>query len=94
MNVSVEENKKFCEFGSREWANSLLRLGIAVCNNVDRVEGSRLQELFYIMRVLSEYGFEWQARRLRNQYHLALSRGRFTARVARADSRKSEEASI
>ena len=62
-------------YGSREWANSVLKIGIGECKNVGRVEFARLQEIFYIMRVLSEYGFEWQARRLRNHYHLALKRG-------------------
>jgi len=40
------------------------------------------------MRVLSEAGFEWQARRLRNHYHLACKRGRFTAERSEADSSK------
>jgi hypothetical protein len=84
LNTDTESDKSFSEYGSVVWANFILRLGIAECNNVDRVGFARLQEIFYIMRVLSEHGYEWQARRLRNHLHLAMKKGRFTA-LARAD---------
>lgn len=78
-------------YGSKEWANSILKIGIAECNNVGRVEFARLQEIFYIMRVLSENGYEWQARRLRNHYHLAIKRGRFTSRRLDSLSKREED---
>ena len=81
-------------YGSKKWANTLLKIGIHQCNNEGRVKSARLQEIFFIMRSLSEYGYEWQARILESQYFFAIKRGRFTARGARADSlSKREEAS-
>jgi len=62
-------------YGSKDWANSVLRLGVAECNNVDRVESARLQEVFYCLEVLEEAGFAWQVARLRNHLHLAVKKG-------------------
>jgi hypothetical protein len=81
-------------YGSKSWANFILKLGIAECNNINRVGFARLQEIFYYMRILSEAGFEWQSQRLRNHYHLAVQRGRFTVEQGETDSlEKREEAS-
>lgn len=83
MTVTNSEIKTLPYYGSKTWANELLRLGIAECKNVERVKFARLQEIFYCMRELSENGYEWQARRLRNHYHLALKKGCFTDERAR-----------
>jgi len=80
----IDSELKTLSYCSKAWANSILKIGIADCKNKPRVESARLQEIFYIMRVLSERGFEWQARRLRNHYHLAIKRG-FLQRAKRAD---------
>ena len=85
MSTALDSNKTFF-YGSKDWANSLLKIGIQACNENHRVESSRFQEIFYCMRILSEHGYEWQARRLRNHYHLAVKRGRFTAERSEADS--------
>ena len=62
-------------YGSKKWANSVLSLGIAECNNVNRVESARFQEIFYCLEILEEAGFVWQAARLRNHLHLAVKKG-------------------
>lgn len=65
-----------------------MQSGIKECNNIDRVGFARLQEIFHYISILSEAGFEWQARRLRNHYHLAIKKGHFTAERSEADSSK------
>jgi len=62
-------------YGSREWANSVLRLAIQELKNKDRVLSARQLEVFYFLGELESYGFVWQARRLRNHVHLAIKKG-------------------
>jgi len=82
-------------YGSREWANSVLRLAIQELKNKGRVLSARQLEVFYCLEVLEEAGFVWQVKRLRNHIHLAIKKGIFTASPCEADSllKKREEAS-
>jgi hypothetical protein len=80
-------------YGSREWANIALRLAIQDLKNTDRVLQARQIEIYHILKELQAYGWKWQTDRLRNQIHLAIKRGSFTA-SAEADSLKREEDSL
>jgi len=62
-------------YGSKDWANFVLKIGIAECNNVGRVEFARHQEILYYLRILEKAGYRWQVDRLRNHYHLAIKKG-------------------
>ena len=53
-------------YGSRAWANYILKLGIAECQNHEREPSSRRQEIFYYLDVLLNAGWEWQAKILRH----------------------------
>lgn len=75
MNTDTESDKSFSEYGSVAWANLVLRLGIAECNNVGRVEFARHQEILYCIKILGKAGYWWQSERLRNHYHLAIKKG-------------------
>jgi hypothetical protein len=66
--------------GSKEWANSVLRLAIRELKNVDRVLEARQLEVYYFLDDLRDHGFVWQVARLRNHIHLAIKQGRFTSR--------------
>lgn len=76
---SRADSKVILWYGSKGWANAVLRWGIRETKNVDRVESARLAEILYFIKVLSKNGFEWQSCRLRNHYHLALKKGYFTS---------------
>jgi hypothetical protein len=84
MDTIQKNDKTFSDYGSIAWANLVLRLGIAECKNVGRVEFARHQEILYCIRILEKAGFWWQARRLRNHYHLAIKKG-FLQLSKRAD---------
>lgn len=56
-------------FGSKAWADDLLRIGIASIRDLKRVPGSRLQEYVYQSRLLEEHGFSWHAMCLRAWAH-------------------------
>lgn len=59
-------------YGSKEWANSLLRIAIADCRDLARDPGSCSQEILYIKRELLNYGFVWQSTVLGFHYNLRL----------------------
>jgi hypothetical protein len=67
-------------YGSREWANSVLRLAIQELKNTDRVLSARQLEVYYFLGELERLGFKWQVARLRNHINLAVKQGRFTSR--------------
>jgi len=71
-----------CFYGSREWANVVLKLAIRELKNEKRVLSARQLEIYYILGELKKYGFRWQVARLRNHINLAIKQGRFTARRA------------
>ena len=52
-------------YGSKKWADELLRIGIASIRDVKRVPESRLIEFVYQVRLLEEHGYRWHARILR-----------------------------
>jgi hypothetical protein len=56
-------------FGSKAWADELLKIGIASIRYISRVPESRLQEFVYQSRLLSEQGFTWHAYVLRAWAH-------------------------
>lgn len=56
-------------FGSKAWADQLLKMGIASIRDLKRVPGSRLQEYVYQSRLLEEQGFSWHAMCLRAWAH-------------------------
>lgn len=62
--------------------NSLLREAIKELHNTDRVLSARQIEIYHYLDEFERLGFWWQAKRLRNQIHLAIKQGRFTARSA------------
>ena len=80
-------------YGSRAWANAVLRLAIAELKNTDRVLSARQLEVFHYLHELESHGYWWQSARLRNHINLAVKKGRFTARSADSLSKR-EEASI
>ena len=75
-------------YGSKDWANSVLRIAIGELKNKDRVLSARQLEIFYFLGELEAYGFVWQAKRLRNHIHLAIKKGMFTAERSEADPLK------
>jgi len=81
MKLCIDSDKKFY-YGSKDWANSILRLAIAELKNENRVLFARQQEIFYFLHELEVYGYWWQVARLRNHINLAIKQGRFTARRA------------
>ena len=94
MEIVLEPNN-FSYYGSKEWANSVLRLAIQELKNSARVLSARQLEIYYFLGELEAYGWIWQAKRLRNHIHLAIKKGTFTAERSEADSLlKREEASF
>jgi hypothetical protein len=101
LNTGIESDKSFSDYGiqearvfsrdkpvyygSKEWANSVLRIGIADCRDLDRDRGSCSQEIMYCMKILSEAGYVWQVGILRYHYHLRLRNLRVLQRAKRAD---------
>lgn len=73
--------------------NYLLREGIKELKNVDRVLSARQLEIYHYLDEFERLGFWWQAKRLRNQIHLAIKQGRFTARSADSLSKREEVSS-
>lgn len=53
-------------FGSREWANELLRSTIREIKNSDRSRSGRFVETLAIIHLLLDQGYWWQATRLKN----------------------------
>lgn len=75
-------------YGSKAWANSVLKLAIKELKNKDRILSARQLEVFYFVGELKKYGWSWQVDRLRNQINLAIKNGTFTTR--RVDPSKRE----
>jgi len=103
LSIDKESNKSFSEYvdgellsyGSKSWANQILRQGIQECKNRDRDRASRLQLIAYYLRVLQENGFWWQYERLRNQVYLGYKKGLFTVPAGTdPPTRREEEASF
>jgi hypothetical protein len=67
-------------YGSKDWANSVLKIAIAEVKNSQRVLSARQLEVFYFLDELRKYGWSWQVARLRNQINLAVKNGSFTSR--------------
>jgi hypothetical protein len=80
-------------YGSKEWANSVLRIAIHELKNTDRVLAARQLEIYYFLGELERFGFKWQVARLRNHIHLAVKQGRFTASREADSLLKREKAS-
>jgi hypothetical protein len=80
-------------YGSKDWANAVLRLTIQELKNTDRVISARQIEIFHFLHELESFGYWWQVARLRNHIHLAIKqdRFRFTAERSEADSRAERE---
>jgi hypothetical protein len=79
MSFSVSEGSFY---GSKAWANWVLRCAISILKNESRDLASRQVEIYYWLFCLECEGFDWQARRLRNHINLAVKKGSFTARRA------------
>ena len=56
-------------YGSKEWANEILKIGIKECKNIGRVGWARYYEILYYIRLLNNNGFWWQSRCLRFWMH-------------------------
>ena len=69
-------------YGSRAWANAVLRLAIAELKNKNRVLEARQLEIFHYLHELEYYGYWWQVRILRYQINNAIRKDLFTARRA------------
>ena len=69
MTESAKELKPFPAFGSKDWANYVLRDGIKVLQEWDREPGSRALEVLCKIELLEEERFWWQARILRSWLH-------------------------
>jgi hypothetical protein len=74
----VESEIKTLSYGSKSWANELLRIAIAELKNTDRVLSARRFEVFAILNSFKEHGFWWQEARLRNQINLAIKKKQFS----------------
>jgi hypothetical protein len=59
-------------YGSKAWANFMLRDGIAVLKESRRVPGARISEVIAKIDMLDEAGYWWQARILRSWLHRCL----------------------
>jgi hypothetical protein len=49
-------------FGSKAWADELLKIGIASIRDIHREPNSRILEFVYQERLLREHGFTWHSR--------------------------------
>lgn len=67
------------EYGSKGWANIVLKLAIEELKNTDRVLSARQLEIFYFLGELERFGWRWQSARLRNHINLAIKQGRFSS---------------
>jgi len=76
-------------FGSKAWANKLLRDGIKELKNTNRACSGRFCEVIVYIGLLLEHGYWWQATRLRNHLYLHWE----SLQPRRADHRRSEEPS-
>jgi hypothetical protein len=56
-------------FGSKAWANYLLKTGIAELRNSRRARDGRITEALYYVRVLRDQGYWWQSRTLEIWVH-------------------------
>jgi hypothetical protein len=56
-------------FGSKEWANFLLREGIKELKNKNRAVSGRFVEVLALISLLIDEGYWWQAERLRNHLY-------------------------
>jgi hypothetical protein len=57
-------------YGSKDWANYLLKEGIRTLQDKQREPGSRALEVLCQIDLLRSRGFWWQADRLQNWLHL------------------------
>lgn len=70
MNQPTQELSRFPPvFGSKDWANYLLREGIRVLQEEAREPGSRALEVLAKIDLLRSRGYWWQADRLQNWIH-------------------------
>lgn len=53
-------------YGSKAWADLVLRLEIAECRNEGRVRSARLLEINYFIRELGDQGWSWHSKILRS----------------------------
>lgn len=77
-------------YGSKDWANQVLRICARKCSEATQdtaLNGIRSLCLWSIWS-LSEYGFTWQAERVRNHFH------RYLQRLKVVDSKRDGEALI
>ena len=70
----VTDNKdkvfeKYPVYGSKDWANWLLKEAIKTLQNKERPAGARLLEVLCFLDDLKEAGYWWQAERLQNHLH-------------------------
>lgn len=77
-------------YGSKEWANNVLKLAIAEVKNSKRVLSARQLEVFYFLDELKKYGWSWQVARLRNHINLGVKQGVFTTRRVDPSKREGE----
>ena len=75
MSLSIFRRKPRVWYGSKAWANWILKNGIKELKNKGRPESARLLEVIYYLKALTAEGFDWQAERLRNHWHLAIKNG-------------------
>ena len=73
-------------YGSKEWANRVLKIAIAEVNNSGRVLSARQLEVFHYLHELERFGYWWQVARLRNHIHLAIKQGRFRFTAERSEA--------
>lgn len=78
------------QFGSKDWANELLRSGIKELKNENRAKSGRFCEVIAYIHLLLEAGCWWQAARLRNH----LYRNWESLQPRKADPRESEGVSL
>ncbi len=56
-------------YGSKEWANDILRAGIRELRNRDRARSGRIVEALAYVDLLVDWGWWWQARILQAWIH-------------------------
>lgn len=74
MTEPTQEISRAPVFGSKAWANALLRIGIKDLQDMERPSGSVQAEVLYQIGLLYEKGYWWQAKVLRSHYHRYLYR--------------------
>jgi hypothetical protein len=75
-------------YGSKSWANHMLRHGIKLLKDDERDEKATVLEVIISIRMLKEAGFPWQAERLGNWLHRDRRRRLRLSREAIAERRE------